>query len=154
MPRRSDDRTLLEPEPEAVRLALARSGFLLPDAILPPLCAYLDLLRKWKKVANLTGPGNWPEILGKLVLDSFHLASFLDSLALPPDALCLDLGAGAGLPGLPLRMLRPIGRHVLVEMREKRALFLRAFLPRTHCPGPASSMAGRKTACAQAPPPD
>ncbi|MDR0826290.1 MAG: class I SAM-dependent methyltransferase [Desulfovibrio sp.] len=146
MSRRSPDYAPAVPEPEAVRLALKRFGFFLPDAVLPPLCAYLDQLGKWKKVANLTGPGDWLEILGKLVLDSFHLAPFLDSLDLPSNPLCLDLGAGAGLPGLPLRMLRPVGPHVLVEAREKRALFLRAFLAAHPLPG-TSVFHGRAEDC-------
>jgi 16S rRNA (guanine527-N7)-methyltransferase len=93
------------------------------------------MLGKWRRVVNLVGPEDWRDILEKLVVDSFHLASFLDGLPLPPDAACLDLGAGAGLPGLPLRMIRKDGRHVLVEAREKRAMFLRAFLAANPLPG-------------------
>jgi 16S rRNA (guanine527-N7)-methyltransferase len=104
------------------------------------------MLGKWRRVVNLVGPGDWREILEKLVVDSFHLASFLDGLPLPPDAPCLDLGAGAGLPGLPLRMIRKNGRHVLVEAREKRAMFLRAFLAANPLPG-TSVYHGQAQAC-------
>jgi 16S rRNA (guanine527-N7)-methyltransferase len=66
--------------------------------------------------------------LRSLIVDSFHLADYLDELPLPGEPFCADLGAGAGLPGLPLRMIRNDGSYVLVESRGKRALFMRAFL--------------------------
>jgi 16S rRNA (guanine527-N7)-methyltransferase len=121
--------------PEAARSRLERLGFTVPPDAISALCAYLAMLGKWRRVVNLVGPEDWREILEKLVVDSFHLASFLDGLPLQPDAPCLDLGAGAGLPGLPLRMVRQKGRHVLVEAREKRAMFLRAFLAVNPLPG-------------------
>ncbi|MDR2826001.1 MAG: class I SAM-dependent methyltransferase [Deltaproteobacteria bacterium] len=99
-------------------------GFDLPSAVIKMLLAYLELLLKWNKTMNLVGPGSWQKILVELLLDSFHLAIFLNSLGLPPQPECWDFGAGAGLPGLPLRMVWPQGNYTMVEAREKRALFL------------------------------
>ena len=73
---------------------------------------------------NLVGARGWQDALHNLVVDSFHLAPFLDALPLPPAPRCWDLGAGAGLPGIPLRMLWTRGSYTLIEAREKRALFL------------------------------
>ena len=91
-----------------------------------PLLAYLSHLAKWNRVMNLVGPDTWQDILHSLIVDSAHLALFLESLdgVLPEKPECWDLGAGAGLPGIPLRMLWGRGQYTLVEAREKRALFM------------------------------
>ncbi|MDR1946761.1 MAG: class I SAM-dependent methyltransferase [Desulfovibrio sp.] len=123
------------PAPDAVRAVVEDLGFTLEDDLFPPLCAYLGLLAKWSRTANFTGPGRPLEILRTLVADSFYLADYLNELPLPPEPFCADLGAGAGLPGLPLRMVRGEGSYVLVEAREKRALFMRAFLAAHPLPG-------------------
>lgn len=107
---------------------LAAHGFSLPPAALQGLAAYLGLLMKWNKAMNLVGTASWEETLDTLVLDSFHLADFLTSLSLPPSPVTWDLGAGAGLPGIPLRLLWRDGSYTLVEAREKRALFMRTVL--------------------------
>jgi 16S rRNA (guanine527-N7)-methyltransferase len=121
--------------PENV-LALCRDlGFSFSPAVGEQLCAYLRLLIKWNKVMNLVGKSGWREALERLVADSFHLADFLAALPLPERPECWDLGAGAGLPGLPLRMLWLAGDYTLVEVREKRALFLRTVLAACPLPG-------------------
>ena len=48
---------------------------------------------------------------------------------------CWDLGAGAGLPGIPLRIVWPSGSYHLIELREKRALFLQTVLARLKLAG-------------------
>ncbi len=106
---------------------------------LEPLASYLMLLMRWNKVMNLVGARHWQECMTNLIVDSFHLAEFLRSLPLETsdDFHTLDLGAGAGLPGIPLRMVWQEGQYHLIEVREKRALFLSNVLaqiplPRTH----------------------
>ncbi|MDR2604818.1 MAG: class I SAM-dependent methyltransferase [Desulfovibrio sp.] len=123
------------PAPDAVRAAVEAMGFALAGDVYPVLSDYLGLLAKWSRTTNLTGPRNPLDILRSLVVDSFCLAEYLAGLPLPPAPLYADLGAGAGLPGLPLRMLRAEGDYVLVEAREKRALFMRAFLAAHPLPG-------------------
>ena len=91
---------------------------------------YMDLLCAWNGAINLTGGRDRADILTRLIPDSFHLAAFLRSAPLTGTALgaeaprVWDLGAGAGLPGIPLRMVWERGDYTLVEVREKRALFL------------------------------
>ena len=93
------------------------------------LRAYLELLLKWNNKINLTGAASWQEALSNLVADSFYLAEFLTSLnLLSANPQIWDLGAGAGLPGIPLRIIWHQGDYHLVESREKRALFLRVAL--------------------------
>lgn len=103
-------------------------GFSLPEKALEDLGSYLSLLMKWNKAMNLVGTRTWEATLRTLVVDSFHLADFLARLPLPPAPATLDLGAGAGLPGIPLRLVWKKGSYTLVEAREKRALFMRTSL--------------------------
>ncbi len=111
----------------------------LPPALPDQLETYLALLLKWNKAMNLVGFNDAQRIFEQLVLDSFHLAVFLKELeAEAPGSVfaeCWDLGAGAGLPGIPLRMLWQNGQYTLVELREKRALFLRSVLAACPLPG-------------------
>ena len=123
--------------PQTLRAACAEllPEFPLADEAAVGLCLYLETLLKWNKAMNLVGPSAWPEVLETLILDSFHLALFLDGLALPSEPRCRDLGSGAGLPGIPLRLIRQSGEYVLVEAREKRALFLKTVLGLLALPG-------------------
>ncbi len=98
------------------------------------LAAYLDLLIKWNRKMNLVGKSDWRTVLDTLVVDSLFLADFLAGLGLPEKPLCLDLGAGAGLPGIPLRALWNNGDYWLVEVREKRTLFMKSVLGRLGLP--------------------
>lgn len=92
------------------------------------LAYYLTLLVKWNKSMNLVGPQSWEQVFHSLIIDSLHLADFIDSLDLPAAPVTLDLGAGAGLPGIPLRSLWQAGDYRLVESREKRCIFMRTAL--------------------------
>jgi 16S rRNA (guanine527-N7)-methyltransferase len=121
--------------PERVLDLCSELGFSFARETGESLCRYLLLLEKWNRVMNLVGKARWQDVLGQLVADSFHLAGFLGELPLPPAPECWDLGSGAGLPGLPLRMLWQAGRYTLVEAREKRALFLRTALIADPLPG-------------------
>lgn len=120
---------------EGIRQEAAALGFELTRAQAKSLCQYLLLLQKWNKAMNLVGRAGWPEIFRDLAADSLHLADFLAGLGLPERPLSLDLGAGAGLPGIPLRMLWEAGDYVLVELREKRAIFLRQAVAELKLPG-------------------
>jgi 16S rRNA (guanine527-N7)-methyltransferase len=111
------------PDASQVAAAAARLGRALTDEQAGLLAAYLGLLVKWNSRMNLVGPSAWPEILETLVQDSWHLADLLETLD-PQPAETLDLGAGAGLPGIPLRVFWTSGDYWLVEPRQKRALFM------------------------------
>ncbi|MCA1985497.1 MAG: class I SAM-dependent methyltransferase [Desulfovibrio sp.] len=95
-----------------------------PDVPAGPVHRYLELLLSWNRRMNLVGSGDWRTVLLDLILDSFHLAAFLQRLPLNDQATILDLGAGAGLPGIPLRMVWTAGTYRMVEVRQKRQAFL------------------------------
>ncbi|MDR2821007.1 MAG: class I SAM-dependent methyltransferase [Desulfovibrio sp.] len=114
---------------EVARIA-ANAGLKLPRAVVGDLAVYLEMLCQWNAVMNLVGFRAWRDILVRLVFDGFYLAEFLEKLHLPENALSWDLGSGAGLPGIPLRLVWGRGTYYLVEVREKRALFLTNVLAR------------------------
>lgn len=111
--------------PDAARIAAAakRLGRVLGDEEARLLSVYLGLLVKWNSRMNLVGPSTWPDILETLIQDSWHLSDLLQAVESQPGQT-LDLGAGAGLPGIPLRVFWQPGEYYLVEPRQKRALFM------------------------------
>ena len=111
------------PDAAQVAASAARLGRALTDGQAGLLAVYLGLLVKWNSRMNLVGPYGWPEMLENLIQDSWHLADLLQTLAPGPEET-LDLGAGAGLPGIPLRVFWDAGDYYLVEPRQKRAMFM------------------------------
>lgn len=105
-----------------------------PEEAFKPLLSYLLLLLQWNKKMNLVGASTWQTLFTDLIMDSFYLAQFLDTLSIADNAEICDLGSGAGLPGIPLRMIWHRGNYSLVEVREKRALFLSFVLSRLELP--------------------
>ena len=99
------------------------------------LALYLGLLMKWNKAMNLVGARDWRSALVSLGADSFFLSNFLNSLPLPPEPEIWDLGAGAGLPGIPLCIIRRQGIYRMIEARAKRALFIGNVLAQLKLPG-------------------
>lgn len=106
--------------------------FIASEKSLDGLWHYMSLLMKWNRVMNLVGKTQWEETLSTLVADSAFLLPFVKKLQkdglLDSAPLTWDLGAGAGLPGIPLRLIWPDGRYILVDSREKRILFLKTVL--------------------------
>jgi len=98
---------------------LAAMHLALPDGAKESLCAYLRLIEKWNRVHNLTAVRE-PEQMVVL-----HL---LDSLAVLPHlagvSSLLDVGTGAGLPGIPLAIARPDLDVTLLDSNQKKAVFL------------------------------
>ena len=81
---------------------------------------YLNLLIKWQKSQRLVGSAEPGWIIENLFLDSLL---FLRVLPARLGSL-LDLGSGAGLPGIPIKIVRPEIQLVLLESRQRRASFL------------------------------
>jgi len=85
------------------------------------LLDFMAELRRWNRKINLIGPARPPEDLVLHLLDSLAPLPYLPAGPLR----LLDLGSGAGLPGLVLKILRPDWTVTLAEARAKRAAFLR-----------------------------
>lgn len=111
----------------------ARHGIALSPVQAEQLAGYVNLLMQWNKVMNLVGVRHWRDALEELIIDSLYLARFLQDTVLPDLSRELeiwDLGAGAGLPGIPLRIVWDKGNYWLVESRDKRTIFLSTVLAR------------------------
>jgi 16S rRNA (guanine527-N7)-methyltransferase len=91
----------------------------LDPALAMPLLAYLALLDRWNRTYNLTAIRDPREMVGKHLLDSLAMHPYIGAGNLA------DLGAGAGLPGIPLAIAKPGLRVTLVESNGKKARFLR-----------------------------
>ncbi len=116
--------------PADVARLCGENGFALTDSAASGLALYLTMLSQWNASMNLTGMRTWQDMCTNLVMDSFHLTRFLEGLALPDHPLVWDLGAGAGLPGVPLRLVWQRGQYYMIEVRAKRALFISSVLAR------------------------
>lgn len=81
---------------------------------------YLDLLSHFNQAMNLIGPLAEAEIVDQLLVDSVAAAAVC-----APEGSILDVGSGAGLPGIPLKLLYRDLPLTLVEPRRKRATFLK-----------------------------
>ena len=91
-----------------------------PERLLEQLAIYLELLLKWNARTNLTSIREPEEIVRRHFGESLFVAAHL-----PDCATLLDLGSGAGFPGLPIQLARPRLRVTLAESQHKKAAFLR-----------------------------
>src|SRR5215212_10428182 len=93
----------------------------LSPAQLEQFDTYAAELRRWNERINLTAIADDAGIVTRHFLDSLRCAT---SWGQAPQSL-VDIGPGAGFPGLPLKILRPELRLTLVESIAKKAAFLR-----------------------------
>jgi 16S rRNA (guanine527-N7)-methyltransferase len=84
---------------------------------------WLELLKTWNRKLDLTAAKREPDLLDVMLSDAFVLSKHL-----PQDATVVDIGSGAGAPGLPLAILRRDLKVTLVEPAIKRVSFLRTVL--------------------------
>jgi 16S rRNA (guanine527-N7)-methyltransferase len=87
------------------------------------LLQYVALLAKWNRTYNLTAIRTQEEMVSHHLLDSLAI---LPHLPMPQqDPALADAGSGAGLPGIPLALARPLWRVTLIEASARKAAFLR-----------------------------
>ena len=84
---------------------------------------YIDILLKWNARINLTAVRAPEEMVTRHFGESFFAAELLKSNGMPETAI--DLGSGAGFPGIPLAISMPDTRVTLIESNQKKATFLR-----------------------------
>jgi len=94
-------------------------GLDLPGAVIDKLLAYLELLVKWNKVHNLTAVRDPEEMV------TLHLLDSLSVLPYVPAGRLLDVGSGAGLPGIILAICRPDLQVTTIDAVQKKASFMR-----------------------------
>ena len=83
------------------------------------LLGYLALIAKWNRVHNLTAVRTDAEMVSSHLLDCLAVAPYLEA------SMVLDVGSGAGLPGIPLALMWPQTQVTLLDSNHKKAAFLR-----------------------------
>lgn len=105
-------------EHAALRSAAEAMGLALTADATDRLLGYRDLIAKWNRVYNLTAVQAAGEMRSRHLLDSLSIARFIDR------APVLDVGSGAGLPGIPLAIALPTVPFTLLDTAAKRTRFM------------------------------
>jgi 16S rRNA (guanine527-N7)-methyltransferase len=121
---------ILEPVPSSVRMHTARIADLLApyatlgESQLQQISTYIDVLRKWNVRTNLTAIRDPEDIVTRHFGESFFAAGFL-LRDVPQGFTVIDVGSGAGFPGIPFKLFAPHITLTLIESHNKKAIFLR-----------------------------
>ncbi len=83
------------------------------------LIVYLENLAKWNEVYNLTAIKSYTKMLSHHIADSLSIAPYMQGQRI------LDVGTGAGLPGIPLAIMYPDKQFTLLDSVGKKIRFLR-----------------------------
>lgn len=104
---------------EKLHQGLQAVDLTLPEATCDKLLEYLALLQKWNKVHNLTAVREPEEMVTLHLLDSLSVMSHIKGERL------LDVGSGAGLPGIPLALCMPHLQVTVLDSSHKKTSFMR-----------------------------
>ena len=101
----------------------ATLGIRLSPAQAKQFCRYYSQIVEWNQRINLTSVTEWTDVQSRHFLDSLSV-----TVAIPPDMLqsgrFVDIGSGAGLPGVPLKIAFPGLQPTLIESTAKKTAFL------------------------------
>jgi 16S rRNA (guanine527-N7)-methyltransferase len=103
---------------DQLRQGLAAMDLALTESQQQQLLAFLALLNKWNKAYNLTAVRDERVMVARQLLDSLTIVPWVTT-----DHL-LDVGAGGGLPGIPLAIVFPDKRFTLLDSNGKKTRFL------------------------------
>lgn len=103
---------------ENLKWGIAQLGLEIPDDSQLKMLAYLELLQKWNKIYNLTAIREPKQMVPHHLLDSLAALPYLWA------GRWLDVGCGAGLPGLVLAMAKPEWQFTLLDSNSKKTSFV------------------------------
>ena len=109
---------MIPPFEEELRQGLVELGLFATDQQLNLLLSYLLLLDKWNASFNLSGVVEINSMVSRHLLDSLAINVHLQG------SVFVDIGSGAGLPGIPLAILNPENHFILVDSNGKKTRFL------------------------------
>lgn len=107
-----------EPLRQQLDFGLNQMGLHYSVEVQQKLVHYIQLIARWNKVFNLTAIRDVEEMVSKHLLDSLVVQPFVEG------SLILDVGSGAGLPGIPFAITSPEKHFVLVDTNGKKTRFL------------------------------
>lgn len=97
--------------------ALAENNLQLDADARAKCVRFLELLQKWNKTFNLTSITDPKEMVYLHIIDSLLVSPLVSGTR------CLDVGSGAGIPGIPLAIMHPEQQWVLLDKNNKKTLF-------------------------------
>jgi 16S rRNA (guanine527-N7)-methyltransferase len=104
---------------QRLRAGIAQLGLSLDEAVIGKLLAYLAGLQKWNQAYNLTAVRDADQMVIKHLLDSLSIQPFV------PGGSLIDVGTGAGLPGMILAIVNPGLAVTLLDSNGKKTRFLK-----------------------------
>jgi len=104
-------------------------GLLVPSSAIEQLLQFTHLLLEWNRRFNLTGYNQEEEVISYLLLDALSALPSIEGTQLA------DIGTGAGIPGIPLKIVAPPLHLLLVEAHKKKCLFLQEVVGKLSLPG-------------------
>jgi len=104
---------------ELLRRGAEKLSLPISDKQIDQLLQFAELILKWNKTHNLTAITNPDEVVSKHLLDSLSVCSSF------PKGNALDVGSGAGLPGIPLAIINSHQDYTLVDCSLKRIAFIK-----------------------------
>jgi len=109
---------LKEPLRQQLELGLKEMGLHFSVPVQQKLVHYIQLIARWNKSFNLTAIRDVDEMVSKHLLDSLAVQPFVEGKTV------LDVGSGAGLPGIPFAITSPDKYFVLIDSNGKKTRFL------------------------------
>ena len=100
------------------KLGIEKLDLDITDAHVEKLQHYVTLLDRWNKTYNLTAIRNPNDMIPAHIFDSLVVAPYIDG------ENCLDVGSGAGLPGIPLSILQPDRQFTMLDTNGKKTRFI------------------------------
>lgn len=107
-----------------LKTEIEKIGIQLDDLQVKQFLMYYELLVEWNKVMNLTAITEYKQVVEKHFVDSISLIHVLDKQYLDDNKSMIDIGTGAGFPGIPLKIVFPNLRVTLLDSLNKRITFL------------------------------
>lgn len=112
----------MQPTPAHIDPLIRRLNLIFNDYQLEQCCALLALLAKWNHTYNLVSASSIKQLVSYHLLDTLAITNSIKQLC-PKNIL--DVGAGAGFPGIPLAIALPKTTVTLIDSSQKKTAFLR-----------------------------
>ena len=117
---------------ELLRKALEQSKISVYPELIELFSEYREELLLWNKKVNLISRNDEKRIVERHFLES---AGLVEIIPFPSNSVIIDLGSGAGFPGIPIKLVRPDLKIILVESKRKKVIFLKHIIEKLSLQG-------------------